>query len=60
MTLPWQVHGKSLKLGIKKISILGNWKLESPGENAREFQEAMESLLDIRSVILAYNRDGKL
>lgn len=60
MTLPWQVHGKSLELGITKISILGNWILESPGEHAREFQEAMQSLLDIRSVILAYNRDGKL
>ena len=60
MTLPWQVHGKSLELGIKKISVLGNWILESPGENVREFQEAMQSLLDIRSVILAYNRDGKL
>lgn len=61
MILPWQVHGEKFREpGMKRISALGNWILESLGENAREFQEAMQSLLDSRPVILSYNRDGKL
>lgn len=60
MTLPWQGPGKKLReLGINKKSALGNWILES-GENAREFQDAKQSWLDIRPTMLACNRDGKL
>lgn len=61
MTLAWQVRGANLReLGMKKISAFGNRIIESLGENAREFQEAKQALLDSRPVILAYNRDGKL
>ena len=53
------IQNKMFEKKKKKISVLGNWILECPGENAGEFQETMQSLLDTRSVILAYNRDGK-
>lgn len=52
--------GKNSEQGITKISVVGKWVLKNLGENAREFQEAMRSFLDIRPVILAYDRDGKL
>lgn len=54
------VGEKLIELGIKKTQGLDTRPKRISEKHGREFQGSMQSLLDTRPVILAYNRDGKL